>query len=671
MYLFFVIGAGFAIGHHVFYSTLNGKPATDQIQMLRYGTILAFAAKAGLSAAVIIGFQQRVWTTVRRRLMSIAAVDSLFSATDDLTALWNWELIKNAKVAVLLAVFAWLAPLMIILTANTLLVEPAAMMTDDKCPGVRSLNFTFEETNEWRDPVKIGQLFEMPLSFWNTTKPSNSDPPGWFDYYTGPSPIFFQTASIGAYMGREVMRKNAQVETCGSGWNCSFEITFTAPAYKCTELASGVGTKPANLTQESGSIAPPFDLDLILPTGRFSYYAFTSGGEYSSTQMRDVSSGGIPNSPPPYPKHLGAFRTEPIIWIGYASIADPDKPIPNSPSDPAWATAFVPKLFACENYESSYTVLFNFTEGTQSTLVKNITFLHPVVNTTFLPNIDADDGTADNVTATPEANYILPADTHRYRRTAAFHSLGQLVRYFLNGTVEMENSLVNPIVNTNALQTKLLDPRTNYFPHPDLATVVQHFYADIILSLLSSPQFAPVVWAARPGEQSGTLLQGGLPDNKETYLYPCDKSRTANVYKYHVRDLWIVYGIAILLAAAGIIAGAVAVGENDGAMRDTRFSSIVAASRGPALEKVAWASGVPGRGVGGNDAAAHTVPKEVKGLRIGYGLVPGSGGDQSDETEGWRRSTGSQVRYGFGLEGDVRQVKREGNMLRFTVLEQR
>lgn len=542
---------------------------------------------------------------------------------------------------------------MVILSANTLLVEPTTMVQETTCPGVRTLNFSFEETNEWRIPKRIDGVYEIPISLWNTTKPPDQDPPGWFDYYTGPSMNIQQTATLGAFMGGVAPRPNASLEVCGSGWNCTFDIQFVAPGYKCTELASGVDAKVVNLTQESGSIAPPFSMDLLLPKGLFSYYAFTSGGEYSTTQMEDVSIGGMPKTKPPYPKNFGAFRTEPIVWIGYSVIVNPDKPLPKDPSDPAWNSSFIPKLFACENYETAYTARFNYTDTAQVTTITSRKFLAPVVNTTLVPGVHAgDDGTADNTTATPEANYVRPTtDVGRYRRAAAFHSLGFMLRRFVNGTVEMARELDGAIANTAAVQTRLLDQRRNFFPHPDLQGLVQGFYEDIVLSLLSNPQFVDVVWAARPGEQSGTLREGGVGGarGEEAYRYPCVKSRTAIMYRYHARDLWIVYGIAIVLALVGVAVGAHAVRENDGAMRDTRFSSIVAATRGPALERVGWED----RG---------ELPGDVKGLRLGYGMIPRGGPegiglgvvDVGSIGSGWKPG---EMRYGFGLEGEVQQFR--------------
>lgn len=108
MYLFLVIGLCFAAGHHSFYASLHGRESGgDQMRMLRYGAALAFAVKAALAGCVIIAFRQRVWMSVRRRMFTITAVDSLFAAAEDVTALVNAEVFKQAKVAMLLAVFVW------------------------------------------------------------------------------------------------------------------------------------------------------------------------------------------------------------------------------------------------------------------------------------------------------------------------------------------------------------------------------------------------------------------------------------------------------------------------------------------------------------------------------------------------------------------------------------
>lgn len=693
MYVCFLFGLLCAVGHHIFYASLDGKVAGGQSEMLRYGTILAYAAKAGFSAAVVSAFKQRVWVTVRTRFMSIKALDSMFAAAEDMVSMLNFEFLRDAKGAYALALFAWTTPLIVILTANTLLVEPRTITHSTTCPAVRTLNFSFEETNEWRNETKIDGLFEIPLSIWNTTKRDDNSDPNWFDYYTGPSPALQVTATLGAFLEQVVARQNASYDTCGSGWNCTFTIHFTAPGYSCTEMASGVGVVPKNLTQESGEAMAPFpNTDFLLPRGNYSYYAFTSGGEYSITQMANVGVGGIPNmDPADYPPHLGALRTEPIIWVGYTVLNYPNETQPTR-SEPGWDSAFTPKIFACEHRETAYVANFTYKDTLQIAGMASRKFGAPIINTTFLPQVPANDGTMDNTTAVPESNYIYPNDTGRYRRIAAYHSLGKMMRSLINGTVSVSDTLVQPIENTQAIQTKLLDERNNYFPYPNLTDRIQGLYDDLILSVFSNPQFVEVAWAARPDEQSGTLTQGGLeplglvgrsdsseqaPQSSaaEAYMYPCTRFRTANTYAYHRRDLWIVYGIAALVTLICTAAGALAIRENGGVARNTRFSSVLAASRGPALERIAWMGPLQDRG---------DVPGEVKRLKLGYGILTDMNqklaameigpdpnlvlesedemGTASGQSTGYSPGYGGEMRCGFGLKGDVDQRHQEGSL---------
>lgn len=542
-----------------------------------------------------------------------------------------------------------LTPLVIILTSNTLLVAQVENIVDTKCPGVRTLNFTGEELEEFRNPTKIDGLQGLAISLWNTTS-LNTSSPDWYDYYTGPTVPLQATANLGVYSHQVMGSKDAALEVCGMGWNCSYTIEFVAPGYKCTELASGVGSKVRNL----GNNTAPFGTDILLPEGKFSYYAHTSGGDYAMAQLKEVEPGGIPLTDPPFPKNLGAFRTEPIVWIGYVVRANPGETPPNNSSQPGWNESFIPKVFACENYETAYTVDFRFEGKDQSTTVKKRDYLYPVMNTTYLRGVDANDGTNDNTTAVPESEYVLPhpyADVRRYRRVAAFHSFGSVLRDSVNGTIDSSNIQV-PYANTKALQTKLINPRQEFFPYPNLPDLVRDLYEDVILSMLSNSQLLIVVWASKPYEISGDLA------GDESTMYPCTRTRWENRYNYIARDLWIVYVIALLCAIVAVVLGTVAVLENEGKLYDTRFSSIVAATRGPALEKVMW-----------NEDRGH-VASDVKHMKVGYGLVhPAGGGPQGGAAEysGYPDPVlwnGGEVRYGFGLEGDVRQLKSQASLFR-------
>lgn len=74
-----------------------------------------------------------------------------------------------------------------------------------------------------------------------------------------------------------------------------------------------------------------------------------------------------------------------------------------------------------------------------------------------------------------------------------------MLRTFINGTVKISDTLVQPIENTLAIQTKLLDGKNNYMPRNDLQSHVMTLYDDIILSMFSNPQFAGVVCTLLPG----------------------------------------------------------------------------------------------------------------------------------------------------------------------------
>lgn len=107
MYLCYLFGIGVAFGHHFFYSSLAGKPADNQLLMLRYGAALAYLVKASFVAAVALAYRQQVWATCRRKDLKMSTLDCLFAAADDLTALFNLEFMKMAKVGLTLALIIW------------------------------------------------------------------------------------------------------------------------------------------------------------------------------------------------------------------------------------------------------------------------------------------------------------------------------------------------------------------------------------------------------------------------------------------------------------------------------------------------------------------------------------------------------------------------------------
>ncbi|KAJ4143387.1 hypothetical protein NW765_000531 [Fusarium oxysporum] len=347
--------------------------------------------------------------------------------------------------------------------------------------------------------------------------------------------------------------------------------------------------------------------------GNLTYYAMLDRGDYENPQMV-AEAGGRPKAKPPYPRNFAAFRTEPILWFGYADVEDRTKPQPDKPQEGDWFKAYTPIIFGCEHYQTKYKVQFNHSGGVQYHDVKERKFLKKVIDTTFIPDKkDPDKRLKDRTVATPEDNYVFPNDTKNYRLTAAYHAVGSQLRAILNGTTTMPNFNVN----SEILQTRLLD-RLNYLPVANFPLEVQKFYEEILISFLSDPQMSAVSWAADPSKYSGRFDSG--PDLD----YPCVRWQNRNCFFYNYAQLWAVYalsmGITILAVASGVNAM-----EEDAMMRSLSFSAILAATRASSLDKLRWER-----------------EADVKSSKIGFGIVSDRTGERT---------------YSFGVEGDVSQEK--------------
>ncbi|KAF4450311.1 hypothetical protein F53441_6594 [Fusarium austroafricanum] len=613
MYVLVFSGIAFAIGHHFYYRGLHNKEANDQQGKFRYGALLAFLSKACFLNAVVLAFRQRVLMMIRRKMLTLSTLDSLFAASEDLTALLNWEAWVNAKFAMALTIFIWTSPLIVIFTSYTLTVVPRRTEEKAQCANVRTLNFSHEETVYWREAVRVGGYFESSVILWNSTVAGgtelNKDDPNDFDYYTSTSQQYDTIALKTAYAQQALMRPKAPSEICGKGWNCSYVIDFVGPGYKCETLASGVNAKVKKL----GDAECPFDTNALAPMGNYTYYAKLTQGDYENPQMI-TEPPGIPKAKKPYPRNLGAFRTEPILWFGYSDVEDRDKSQPAVPREGDWYKAYTPKIFACEHYHTYYKVQFNLSGGVQHHDVKERKFLTKLLNTTFIPNKkDPDKRLKDRTVATPEDNYVFPNDTKNYRLMAAYHSVGSQLRAILNGTTTMPNFNVN----SQILRTRLLDKR-NYLPIANFPEEVQKFYEEILVSFLSDPQMSAVSWAKDPSKYSGLVNSGpGLE-------YPCVRWQTRNSFFYNYAQLWGVYAFSMFITIVAVASGVAAMKE-DAMMRDLSFSAILAASRASSLDKLRWEK-----------------EEDVKSSKIGFGIV-------SDQT--------GERTYSFGVEGDVSQEK--------------
>ncbi|KAI1070290.1 hypothetical protein LB507_010327 [Fusarium sp. FIESC RH6] len=610
MCLLVLIGAAFAIGHHLFYDSLDGKEAINQSRMLRYGTALAFFAKASFGTAAAMAFQQRAWLVVRHKMARLETIDSLFTANSNILALLTWSSIKKAKISTLIALYCWITPLVVVLTPVALSVVVEERVENGTCPNVRTLNFSNEKRFFWRDydeedPKNLKSLSKI----WNTTAEGetiNKDDPDEFDYWTYPAWVLDKViAPRVALENKPLVRNVSGAELCSHGWNCSYILNLTAPGYQCETLTSGVNSEVRNM----GNATPPVDMTSLAPKGNWSYFAATKFGEYTYQIASDTRR--RPKQRPPYPKNLGAFRTEPIMWIGYCTVEDYSKEQSSMPGKEGWQKAYKPFLLGCEHWEVNYTIQFDWVGETQSHKVLQRRYLRKVVDTTLVSDRDPDTRLKDRTRAVPESNYVLPSDVEEYRLISAYHSLGFVFRNIFQGRA----SLPNLNSGSRITATPLFD-RQRFLPIKDLSHGIREMYENMIISLLSEPSLSVVSWASN-GQPTGRYAKSD-PSSKG---YPCLRKRYAGFFKYNKTQLIIVYAANVALAIAAVSLGLHAYSE-EGEMRDMEPSSIIEASRASDL---------------------HTMDNKSE-VKIGYGLV--------------QNEAGRSVRS-FGVEGNLTQPGRQ------------
>jgi hypothetical protein len=105
-----LLGAAVALGHHFFYSWLDGRlvqSKDEQEWYGRIGTSLAFLTKTLLTAASTIAYAQLLWRTLRSRAVSIRGVDALFGVTSNAWNLASLELWRRGPLPAAVAAILW------------------------------------------------------------------------------------------------------------------------------------------------------------------------------------------------------------------------------------------------------------------------------------------------------------------------------------------------------------------------------------------------------------------------------------------------------------------------------------------------------------------------------------------------------------------------------------
>ncbi|KAG8714089.1 hypothetical protein FRC08_012376 [Ceratobasidium sp. 394] len=268
-----LLGIGCAIAHHAFNSYLDDKStnAFDQAWAIRIGTALSMAFKTAVLASMGMAFSQRMWFSVRRKAMSVKSLDALFGAFGgDPRSLFQGDLYRSARLALLIAVSSWLLPIATVFTPATLRVKLVDRSSSADClvPSVNLNNVTDGGTIRY---------------------PSTSG------LYSGPAPmtqrLAVQSLITGSFNGFPYASGSP------AGANTSYTLSFTAPALQCS---------PNNNTVQP-SLAP----NTYWTCTRSLIHDSNSGHDVPTLQIQYASSPGVSNalSCVPYIANYGVLVT--------------------------------------------------------------------------------------------------------------------------------------------------------------------------------------------------------------------------------------------------------------------------------------------------------------------------------------------------------------------------
>lgn len=251
-----LVGTSTAITHHLINTSLHDQAVGDAVQQ-RWtswiGSGLGFLTKVTLTAALGISRTQWVWLTLRKKWLTLNAIDSLFGVISDPTLFLDWKMMRQAKVATVMAILMWIFPLAAILTPGTISVQTVAITDTVDC-FVPSLVFGFDQiSNATRTAVGPNDS-PLPFFVWK----ESSKEVLWNVRYM---PAFRLTAFTGtiarlADLPPVDLSGLAQVQSPGRstlgqhcGSNCTYTVQFLGPATTCSEFTAWNNSDWHNVTE--------------------------------------------------------------------------------------------------------------------------------------------------------------------------------------------------------------------------------------------------------------------------------------------------------------------------------------------------------------------------------------------------------------------------------------
>ncbi|UKZ96609.1 uncharacterized protein TrAFT101_011387 [Trichoderma asperellum] len=476
-----ICGILMAVGHHLFYMSLDKQTVGTQIQQewnARIGTGMAFCVKMFLTAAAGFAYVQVLWRTLKAREVKLGGIDAMFDVVNNPFSFLSWELWKKGFELVVLAGILWAIPIIAVFTPATLTIQQAKSLA----PSIHRMSLPLVN-------------FSSPFVFTRYSTSPTADGP------TGPSialaRLLSSVAAQGAVLPLQMPFPDAP--------KVSYTLRFHGPSVSCGPLGG------------NSSFHDEYD--------EIYRYAFKHQG---NTQM--VYVGFVPQSNNSSDTDT-SYEHQTLLGLQIAT--NGSVPQDSIATVDAWSTdhcrVFVigtvnahiddwsasKNTIECGLYNSTYEAQFTFANGTQEIDVQ----LTERGNGISEQNINQDPPNMYQLAATFIMRGLDNVVVGIIRRDQSnLYSSSQVMSSSFMQAHELQPMLLSGFGN---ITTDPSNPPTNI----SLAQIMEQFVANVTVSLFSNKFF---------------LNNESVPNMGNVTVW-----NTINNYVYSPRNLYIAYGIGI------------------------------------------------------------------------------------------------------------------------------
>lgn len=528
---FFLSGIIFSIAHHIYYESLDGQRVgndNEQQWAIRYGSTFAYIVHTSLACSVGYSFTQTLWKTLKRKKVSVKALDAAFEADRSIWSLRNSEMLWKLRLVSFLCIVSGCLPLPSLVTPATLFVLPSARDTLSQA-NVSSLDMS---GSQWsRFAYSVNATPSSPL------------------FFLGPRTIISRLSTATATQGKIL-------DISSPSMNSSYSLQFNGPAIQCQDAdATTVGIIDALRDQAVAN----YTGDIIEYMNN--YFAF------------------VPD--------LSGFRNDTSATKGVQMVSQTRLQTPSNASNELWmvysrytwdstgARSTVDHYTSCKLYNASYDVGFSFNDGLQNVSTKDVTMLN---------EIDYPSNTAPNTTAIQQQ--------HAYSAVfwalsdLIVGSMGVFTEYPKNRSISTNfTEITTQIEHTSLLGSSDLDVffDNSHFLYSTSPVIGDQRLEDIALA--QNRTLNVLIEELAINTTISFMSSQKLSPNSTT---PTLSTTPINIYAYHSHNLLYAYSLAILFTLIANLLGAYSYYRN-GYAHNKSFSAVLAATRDEDLAELFFA----------------------------------------------------------------------------------